>query len=40
MKKESDRALRQHLIYLLTDGGAHVSYISDANNGRVLKITR
>ena len=23
MKKDSDRALRQHLIYLLTDGGAH-----------------
>ena len=26
MKKESDRALRQHLIYLLTDGGAHVKF--------------
>ena len=26
MKKESDRALRQHLIYLLTDGGAHAKF--------------
>ena len=26
MKKESDRALRQHLIYLLTDGGAHTTF--------------
>jgi hypothetical protein len=26
MKKDSDRALRQHLIYLLTDGGAHAKF--------------
>ena len=26
MKRESDRALRQHLIYLLTDGGAHTKF--------------
>jgi DinB superfamily len=26
MKKESNRALRQHLIYLLTDGGAHAKF--------------
>ena len=26
MKKESDRALREHLIYLLTDGGAHAKF--------------
>jgi uncharacterized damage-inducible protein DinB len=26
MKKESDRALRQHLIYLLIDGGAHAKF--------------
>ncbi len=26
MKKESYRALRQHLIYLLTDGGAHAKF--------------
>ena len=26
MKKESDRALRQHLIYLLTGGGAHAKF--------------
>jgi hypothetical protein len=26
MKKESERALRQHLIYLLTDGGAHAKF--------------
>jgi uncharacterized damage-inducible protein DinB len=26
MKKESDRALREHLIYLLTDGGAHANF--------------
>ena len=26
MEKESDRALRQHLIYLLTDGGAHAKF--------------
>ena len=26
MKKDSDRVLRQHLIYLLTDGGAHAKF--------------
>jgi uncharacterized damage-inducible protein DinB len=26
MKKESNRALRQHLIFLLTDGGAHAKF--------------
>jgi hypothetical protein len=26
MKKQSDHALRQHLIYLLTDGGAHAKF--------------
>lgn len=26
MKKESDRSLREHLIYLLTDGGAHAKF--------------
>jgi len=26
MKRESDYALRQHLIYLLTDGGAHAKF--------------
>jgi uncharacterized damage-inducible protein DinB len=26
MKKESDRALRQHLTYFLTDGGAHAKF--------------
>ena len=26
MKKDSDRALRRHLIYLLTDGGAHAKF--------------
>jgi hypothetical protein len=26
MKKDSDRALRQHLIFLLTDGGAHAKF--------------
>ena len=26
MKRESDHALRQHLIYLLTDGGAHAKF--------------
>jgi uncharacterized damage-inducible protein DinB len=26
MKKESDHSLRQHLIYLLTDGGAHAKF--------------
>ena len=26
MEKESDRALRQHLIYFLTDGGAHAKF--------------
>jgi hypothetical protein len=26
MKKDSDHALRQHLIYLLTDGGAHAKF--------------
>jgi hypothetical protein len=26
MKKESERSLREHLIYLLTDGGAHVKF--------------
>jgi hypothetical protein len=26
MRKDSDRALRQHLIYLLTDGGAHAKF--------------
>lgn len=26
MKKESDRDLREHLIYLLTDGGAHAKF--------------
>jgi hypothetical protein len=26
MKKDSDGALRQHLIYLLTDGGAHAKF--------------
>jgi len=26
MRKESDHPLRQHLIYLLTDGGAHAKF--------------